>query len=300
MSRGWTVNFFSKLLRGAIDVFFCFCFCLNLPEFMFQVFMLALTFLVLFLGNFLTTLKVVHQKVHNKQDNVKRSDWDTAHTWIIIIIFVFVFFGWSFWEVNKRPAGFSTQASVDSLALSLRCWRQHPPMRREVSSPGRRFSLTSTLLLHPVHANHTIDCLLCTKLRICNYERDPLCLWRAPSLSCPLFVVRSCVTAALDFAPRPRSTRLPLPREYSEPPHICNFGGGDITLINLNFFYFFLLDAFLIFFVYQFCWGFFFSLSAPGLAPYHVEVYWCHNGKIVITLKQFAFYSNNSRFNRLR
>ncbi|XP_051906872.1 transmembrane protein 120B [Hippocampus zosterae] len=39
-----------------------------------QVFMLALTFLVLFLGNFLTTLKVVHQKVHNKQDNVKRSD----------------------------------------------------------------------------------------------------------------------------------------------------------------------------------------------------------------------------------
>ncbi|XP_077442275.1 transmembrane protein 120B isoform X1 [Vanacampus margaritifer] len=39
-----------------------------------QVFMLALTFLVLFLGNFLTTLKVVHQKVHNKQDSVKKSD----------------------------------------------------------------------------------------------------------------------------------------------------------------------------------------------------------------------------------
>ncbi|XP_077593070.1 transmembrane protein 120B [Stigmatopora nigra] len=39
-----------------------------------QVFMLALTFLVLFLGNFLTTLKVVHQKVHNKQDTVKKNN----------------------------------------------------------------------------------------------------------------------------------------------------------------------------------------------------------------------------------
>ncbi|XP_057675853.1 transmembrane protein 120B [Corythoichthys intestinalis] len=39
-----------------------------------QVFMLALTFLVLFLGNFLTTLKVVHQKVHNKQDSVKKNN----------------------------------------------------------------------------------------------------------------------------------------------------------------------------------------------------------------------------------
>ncbi|XP_077354594.1 transmembrane protein 120B isoform X3 [Festucalex cinctus] len=37
-----------------------------------QVLMLALTFLVLFLGNFLTTLKVVHQKVHNKQESVKK------------------------------------------------------------------------------------------------------------------------------------------------------------------------------------------------------------------------------------
>ncbi|XP_037402829.1 transmembrane protein 120B isoform X2 [Pygocentrus nattereri] len=34
-----------------------------------QVFMLALTFLVLFLGNFLTTLKVVHQKVQKNQTN---------------------------------------------------------------------------------------------------------------------------------------------------------------------------------------------------------------------------------------
>lgn len=34
-----------------------------------QVFMLALAFLVLFLGNFLTTLKVVHQKVQkNNQE----------------------------------------------------------------------------------------------------------------------------------------------------------------------------------------------------------------------------------------
>uniref|UniRef100_A0A671XD24 Transmembrane protein 120B n=1 Tax=Sparus aurata TaxID=8175 RepID=A0A671XD24_SPAAU len=39
-----------------------------------QVFMLALTFLVLFLGNFLTTLKVVHQKVQKNQDTVQKND----------------------------------------------------------------------------------------------------------------------------------------------------------------------------------------------------------------------------------
>lgn len=33
--------------------------------------MLALTFLVLFLGNFLTTLKVVHQKVQKNTEKVK-------------------------------------------------------------------------------------------------------------------------------------------------------------------------------------------------------------------------------------
>uniref|UniRef100_A0A8D3CK99 Transmembrane protein 120B n=1 Tax=Scophthalmus maximus TaxID=52904 RepID=A0A8D3CK99_SCOMX len=39
-----------------------------------QVFMLALTFLVLFLGNFLTTVKVVHQKVQKNQENVQKND----------------------------------------------------------------------------------------------------------------------------------------------------------------------------------------------------------------------------------
>uniref|UniRef100_A0A8D0D146 Transmembrane protein 120B n=1 Tax=Sander lucioperca TaxID=283035 RepID=A0A8D0D146_SANLU len=39
-----------------------------------QVFMLALTFLVLFLGNFLTTVKVVHQKVQKKQEKVQKND----------------------------------------------------------------------------------------------------------------------------------------------------------------------------------------------------------------------------------
>ncbi|KAK7895244.1 hypothetical protein WMY93_020569 [Mugilogobius chulae] len=39
-----------------------------------QVFMLALTFLVLFLGNFLTTLKVVHQKVQKSPENLKKTD----------------------------------------------------------------------------------------------------------------------------------------------------------------------------------------------------------------------------------
>uniref|UniRef100_A0AAQ5XUF8 Transmembrane protein 120B n=1 Tax=Amphiprion ocellaris TaxID=80972 RepID=A0AAQ5XUF8_AMPOC len=39
-----------------------------------QVFMLALTFLVLFLGNFLTTLKVVHQKIQKNQEKVQKSD----------------------------------------------------------------------------------------------------------------------------------------------------------------------------------------------------------------------------------
>lgn len=38
--------------------------------------MLALTFLVLFLGNFLTTLKVVHQKVQKNQDKVQKKDWE--------------------------------------------------------------------------------------------------------------------------------------------------------------------------------------------------------------------------------
>uniref|UniRef100_A0A8C1KGT7 Transmembrane protein 120B n=1 Tax=Cyprinus carpio TaxID=7962 RepID=A0A8C1KGT7_CYPCA len=38
-----------------------------------QVFMLALTFLVLFLGNFLTTLKVVHQKLQKNKKKVKNN-----------------------------------------------------------------------------------------------------------------------------------------------------------------------------------------------------------------------------------
>lgn len=36
-----------------------------------QVFMMALTFLVLFLGNFLTTLKVVHHKIQKNKGKVK-------------------------------------------------------------------------------------------------------------------------------------------------------------------------------------------------------------------------------------
>lgn len=47
----------------------------------FQVFMLALTFLVLFLGNFLTTLKVVHQKLQKNKEKVK-NNWRDA-TWKI-------------------------------------------------------------------------------------------------------------------------------------------------------------------------------------------------------------------------
>uniref|UniRef100_A0A3Q3G2C8 Transmembrane protein 120B n=1 Tax=Labrus bergylta TaxID=56723 RepID=A0A3Q3G2C8_9LABR len=39
-----------------------------------QIFMLALTFLVLFLGNFLTTLKVVHQKILKNQGKVQKDD----------------------------------------------------------------------------------------------------------------------------------------------------------------------------------------------------------------------------------
>uniref|UniRef100_A0A8C6TGR3 Transmembrane protein 120B n=1 Tax=Neogobius melanostomus TaxID=47308 RepID=A0A8C6TGR3_9GOBI len=39
-----------------------------------QVFMLGLTFLVLFLGNFLTTLKVVHQKIQKSPENMQKND----------------------------------------------------------------------------------------------------------------------------------------------------------------------------------------------------------------------------------
>ncbi|XP_051777318.1 transmembrane protein 120B isoform X2 [Erpetoichthys calabaricus] len=39
-----------------------------------QVFMLALTFLLLFLGNFLTTLKVVHQKFHKNKDKARKKE----------------------------------------------------------------------------------------------------------------------------------------------------------------------------------------------------------------------------------
>uniref|UniRef100_A0AAQ4PMS9 Transmembrane protein 120B n=1 Tax=Gasterosteus aculeatus aculeatus TaxID=481459 RepID=A0AAQ4PMS9_GASAC len=39
-----------------------------------QVFMLALTFLVLFLGNSLTTLKVVHQKFQKNQEKLQKND----------------------------------------------------------------------------------------------------------------------------------------------------------------------------------------------------------------------------------
>uniref|UniRef100_A0A3B4AAE1 Transmembrane protein 120B n=1 Tax=Periophthalmus magnuspinnatus TaxID=409849 RepID=A0A3B4AAE1_9GOBI len=43
-------------------------------EWQLQVFMLALTFLVLFLGNFLITLKVVHQKIQESPEKVKKND----------------------------------------------------------------------------------------------------------------------------------------------------------------------------------------------------------------------------------
>ncbi|KAL4609613.1 transmembrane protein 120B isoform X4 [Arapaima gigas] len=39
-----------------------------------QVFMLALTFLVLFLGNFLTTLRVVHQKFQNNKEKITKEE----------------------------------------------------------------------------------------------------------------------------------------------------------------------------------------------------------------------------------
>ncbi|KAG2470962.1 T120B protein, partial [Polypterus senegalus] len=39
-----------------------------------HVFMLALTFLLLFLGNFLTTLKVVHQKFHKNKDKARKKE----------------------------------------------------------------------------------------------------------------------------------------------------------------------------------------------------------------------------------
>ncbi|XP_012697541.1 transmembrane protein 120B [Clupea harengus] len=39
-----------------------------------QVFMLGLTFLVLFLGNFLTTLKVVHQKIQKNKEKLQKAD----------------------------------------------------------------------------------------------------------------------------------------------------------------------------------------------------------------------------------
>jgi hypothetical protein len=42
--------------------------CLGIP----QVFVLALTFLVLFLGNFLTTLKVVHAKLQKNRNKTKQ------------------------------------------------------------------------------------------------------------------------------------------------------------------------------------------------------------------------------------
>lgn len=38
-----------------------------------QVFVLGLTFLVLFLGNFLTTLKVVHTKLQENRNKAKQS-----------------------------------------------------------------------------------------------------------------------------------------------------------------------------------------------------------------------------------
>ncbi len=37
--------------------------------------MLALTFLVLFLGNFLSTLKVVHQKLQKNKEKIKNNWW---------------------------------------------------------------------------------------------------------------------------------------------------------------------------------------------------------------------------------
>jgi len=44
-------------------------FLLLLPS---QVFVLAFTFLLLFLGNFLTTLKVVHTKLQKNKDKMKK------------------------------------------------------------------------------------------------------------------------------------------------------------------------------------------------------------------------------------
>lgn len=64
------IHFFDKELELSLLSSTC-CSYVNVSL---QVFMLALTFLVLFLGNFLTTLKVVHQKFQKNQKKVQKND----------------------------------------------------------------------------------------------------------------------------------------------------------------------------------------------------------------------------------
>lgn len=73
--KEWQVrNGFNPLLEVSLRTNF---FLIKQPL---QVFMLALTFLVLFLGNFLTTLKVVHQKFQKNQEKAQKNDWTRRET----------------------------------------------------------------------------------------------------------------------------------------------------------------------------------------------------------------------------
>lgn len=62
---GWALQGGEPVRAGTASSFF--------PTFSWphQVFVLALTFLVLFLGNFLTTLKVVHTKLQKNRNKAK-------------------------------------------------------------------------------------------------------------------------------------------------------------------------------------------------------------------------------------
>lgn len=65
-------RFFCRGIDSSFSFLPCPGHCWVLHVWIDQVFVLALTFLILFLGNFLTTLKVVHAKLQKNRNKTKQ------------------------------------------------------------------------------------------------------------------------------------------------------------------------------------------------------------------------------------
>lgn len=165
--------------------------------------MLALTFLVLFLGNFLTTLKVVHQKVQKNQDKVQKKDWEWNSVTHLRFCLLPVFFNthnrYTDWprydQARRRPkwkrssSQAVTTAEVSGLQASLLPMTSAvDAAEQSVTTQSRVHVQLNSLLFSPVHSGMNVFCFGClcqiVQLKEGVTDQDLVCLWRPKVSSC--------------------------------------------------------------------------------------------------------------------